>query len=319
MVGSTSLSAEQAEARGKFIGSSEVSCLFGVGRKSAFELWFEKTGRLQAEELDEEYIEAGIFLEKAIAKWAAHRNGWTVQKVRRHIAHKTVDGWGASLDYEIVGHEHGPAPLEVKNVAWFMATPGKGGAFNWLVDSEAMEAPPAVELQLQHQIGARGTTWGAIAANIGGNKLRCIARDRDATIQQQIADKIGWFWGLVKADTAPEPDLGRDLDTLRRLFPEASPGKVVDMTGDADVRQFVRDIKIGRQYATAGTDLAEAAMTALLWRIRDAEAVLLGDCFGDGKQWQVVAKTQKRKGYIVQDGFSRPVRIAEVKEEKEKK
>lgn len=294
----TSLSPEQAAARSRYVGGSEIASLFGCGYKTELELWLEKAGQLDPEPLTAEWIEAGTFMEPGIAAWVSHRTGYKLKKVTRYCTHPTVAGWGASLDYEIIDHPDGPGVAQIKRVNWFL------GKKAWGLEPGEEEAPPHIELQLQHEMGAIGYEWGLIGADIGGT-LRVIERPRDEGVQQAIADRVGAFWESIKAGTMPEPNPARDLATLKRLWPSAVVGKWAPFT--EDMAQMLHDLETGRAYARAGDTLAEAASTALLWRVRDAEGVQLPD----GRV--LTAKTTKRKGYVVQDTSFRQLSIAKAK------
>lgn len=303
----TSLSPEQEKERAVHIGGSEIACLFGCGYQTELELWLQKAEQLEKPELMGEHIEAGIFLEDGIARWAAYREGWKIRHVNRYIKHKTVAGWGSSLDYEIVGHPQGAAPLEIKNVNWF------AGQKLWRLTLEDMEAPPHIELQLQHQIGATGRAWGAIAANVGGS-LKTISREPNQRILDLMGEKIEKFWDSIQRGTPPEPNPDRDLETLLRLWPEAIVGKTVDLSQDPEFRTYVEALEQGKRWIKAGEAIVDAAKTSILWRIQDAEAALVGEM--DGKPMVLAAPTRTRKGYVVQDTSYREIRLKELKEEK---
>lgn len=294
----TSLSPEQAAARKRYVGGSEIASLFGCGYKTELELWLEKAGQLDPEPLTAEWIEGGTFMEPGIAAWVAHRTGYKLEKVTRHCAHPTVAGWGASLDYEIVGHADGPGVAQIKRVNWFL------GKKAWVLEPGEEEAPPHIELQLQHEMGAIDYDWGLIGADIGGT-LRVIERPRDPNVQLAIADRVGAFWDSIKAGTMPEPNPARDLATLKRLWPTATIGKWAPFTDD--LAQHLHDLETGRAYARAGETLAEAAATAILWRVRDAEGVQLPD----GNILSAVVT--KRKGYVVADTSYRQLKVAKPK------
>ena len=305
----TSLTAEQQKHRGKNVGGSEIGCLFGCGYKSELELWLEKAGEIPSEKLEGEHIERGIFMEEGIARWCAYRTGWTLRKVHRYITHKTARGWGASLDYEIVNHPDGAGVLQVKSVSFF------AGKRDWILETDAMEAPPHIELQLQHELGAVGRAWGAIGAEIGGS-LKIITRQPNQRIQELIGEKVEKFWDSIERGIPPEPNPERDLTTMYRLFPECVPGKIIDRGGNEDFMSYVHDLEQARAYMKAGEALEEAAKCAILWNIKDAELVELGII--DGVPMMMTAKSGMRKGYVVEDTMTRTIRVKEKKPDKPK-
>ena len=290
----TTLTPDQYAARQKVIGGSEVASLFGLGYKTKLELWLEKAGEIDPEGPSSEAIERGTFLEDGIARWAAHRTGYRLQKVLNHITHPTVSGWGANLDYMVVGDDRGEAPCEIKSVNYF------AGKRSWVLARGEEEAPPHIELQLHHQMGAMQAPWGMIAADVGGS-LQIIEREWDDHFQDRIAEEIDEFWESIRKGEPPEPSLENDLRTLKRLYPSHTPDKVVtlDELGD-DFRQHMHDLELGRHYAAAGDKLKEAAQTAIWWIIGDTELIDLGDWEGDGAHKVLSAQAAERKGYVVE-------------------
>lgn len=192
--------------------------------KTGYRLWQEKAGRLMPDSFAEsERIQAGIHLEPALAEWSKARWEWPLRKVRRYLAHDVVDGWGASLDYEIHGDGLSRIPVEFKNV--------DGGVFRrqWMLDGDEIVLPPLhYLLQVQHQIGAAGADHGWIVACVGGNKLHRGRIDRHLPTQEKIASAIAWFWETVKRGISP--DRVADGDTVARALAEGEAGKTADLT-----------------------------------------------------------------------------------------
>ncbi|MEH6474447.1 MAG: YqaJ viral recombinase family protein, partial [Sneathiella sp.] len=144
------------EERRKFVGASEVAALFGLHPQlTKFELWHIKKGNIPAPDLDgNDPVFWGTTLEPAIARGIAAKKKWHIRKVNRYSLNPNVPGMGASLDYEIVGHEHGPAPFEIKNVSSLVAR-------NWPED----QPPIHFDLQVQTQLACQPSRrWGAIGA-----------------------------------------------------------------------------------------------------------------------------------------------------------
>lgn len=304
----TSLTPEQHAARQKVIGGSEVATLFGLGYKTKLELWLEKAGEIEPEELSSEALERGVFMEPSIAAWAAHRTGYTLRKVSKHMVHPENSGWGGNLDYQVVDHPNGEAPCEIKSVNFFQ------GKRSWILNTDDMEAPPHIELQLHHQIGLTQANWGIIAADVGG-ELVIIERERSPHFLERIGEEIDEFWETIRKGEPPEPSLEKDLKTLQRLYPDHTPEKVAPL--DDDMRQYLHDLELGRQYKAAGEKLADAAKTGILWLAGDAELVDLGDWVGDGEERILSLATVHRKGFTVEPSSSRQVTIK--KKPKEKK
>lgn len=192
--------------------------------KTGYRLWQEKAGQLMPDSFDEnERIQAGIHLEPAMAEWSKQKWEWPLRKVHRYLVHDDVDGWGASLDYELHGDGLSRVPVEFKNVDFVFFRD------KWMVeDGEIVMPPMNYLLQVQHQIGAAGTDHGWIVACVGGNKLHRGRIDRHEASQQKIAEAIRCFWTAVRVGTSPSRVA--DMETVSKLLADGESGKLVDLT-----------------------------------------------------------------------------------------
>ena len=205
-----------------------VGCLSGF--KSGYRLWMEKAGRLPPDDLGEvERVRAGQFLEPAVAEWA--RNKWgdwggQIRKVRRYITHAQVEGWGASLDYEIVAP--GMPPVEIKTADEHYVRQA------WTVDGDEILMPPLpYVLQVQHQMGAVGAGYGWIVALVGGNRLMRGRIARHEPTQQRIADAIKALWRGVREGV--EPTWLAEYETVSKVHAFGDKGASADLTADPEM------------------------------------------------------------------------------------
>lgn len=163
---------------------------------NAYKLFLHKCGKIMPPDFNSERMQAGTYLEPAIAEWARAKFDMKLRKVRRYHLHPDVKGWGASVDYEV----HGPGmdPVEIKNVDSLIAKR------DWVIEGdEVISTPLHITLQLQHYIGARSAERGWIIANIGGNHLvRGEVKRHEPTIQR-LTEAIPAFWRAVAADQPP--------------------------------------------------------------------------------------------------------------------
>lgn len=205
-------------------GSVCLGCLNPF--KTGYRLWLEKSGRLMPEDLSSnDRVQAGVFLEPAIAEWASTKWEWKLRKVRRYLVHPSVTGWGASCDFE--SHEEGMPAVEIKNV--------DGAAFRekWSVEGEHIVMPPLTyALQLQHQIGAKGADHGWIVACVGGNQLFRGRINIHEKTQDRIRSAVTDFWKSIKANV--EPTWVADFDSVAKS--RLSPiDDALDLTDDAEL------------------------------------------------------------------------------------
>jgi putative phage-type endonuclease len=254
---------EQAwlDLRLKDITSTECSALFGCSPYATpYSLFHAKTGQLEADFELNDRIKWGNRLETAIAYGIAEDTGLRVEpfKIYARIPEMRM---GSSFDFKIIGlddsytgtdetyrdafRENGPGIMEVKNV--------DGLQFKraWIVDEHIMEAPPHIELQVQHQQETADMEWTLIAPLVGGNMPSPFLRQRDRAIGRAIIDKVGEFWHMVDTGKAPAPDFSADGDTIAQLLYQDN-GKTVDMGDNARLKELIAlHEAAGKEYKTA--------------------------------------------------------------------
>ena len=181
------------EARREGIGGSDASIIVGLNRwKSPFQLWLEKTGKAEPEDLsDNEYVYWGKVLEEAVANRFCELTGKKVQ--RRGLLQMDDHPYIlASVDRMVIGENAG---LECKTCNGFAAK-------EWEDD----EVPSAYYVQCQHYMMVTGCERWYIAVLIGGNRFvwKEIPRNDDE-IDLLLQAEID-FWHKVETGTMPEVD-----------------------------------------------------------------------------------------------------------------
>lgn len=263
-------------------GATVLDCLSPY--RTGYRLWQEKAGRLMPDSLDEvERIQAGLFMEPAIAAWANNRwPDFNLRKVRRYITHETVEGWGVSLDYE--AHGPGMPPVELKNVDGLVFRDQWGGR------DDDLTPPLHINLQLQSQIGAKGSALGWFVASVGGNRLMRCRVERHEPTQVRIADAITAFWRSVRAGVSP--DWLCDFETVRKLHAEGRevnpPAglEISDQGFAAEAEEFLA----AQQQFRAAEDRLDQAKAAVALRLGEATRA-----YGAGYRvtWPVVKREAK--------------------------
>lgn len=248
--------AEWLSIRDAFVGGSEVAALFyrwrlpdgtesfhhlyetppvdgvPVGSASPYKtpmrLWAEKSTLLIPEDISGERIMAGRHLESAMADWAREKWSWGIRKVRRYLTHDGVDGWGASLDYEVREKGKSGSPVEFKNVDKPIFD------MEWSANKDEILAPPLhIILQVQAQIGVVGPKCegGYIVACVGGNRLLRGFIPRHDAVQARIAEAVLAFWRGVYA--GEKPGAVADYATVADCYAYApQSAEPVDLTAD---------------------------------------------------------------------------------------
>ena len=166
---------------------------------------------------DNERMAWGRRLEDSIAQGCAESQGWDVEPFDVYLSNSNTR-MGSSFDYKIVG-EGSLGIMEVKNVDSMVYRT------KWVDDGNGhIEAPPHIEMQLQHQLHVADISWGCIVALVGGNTQKIIIRDRNKKMGEILETKVKEFWERVKSGTAPDIDYLRDSEyMICLLYTSPSP------------------------------------------------------------------------------------------------
>lgn len=252
--------AEWLAERDKDLTSTEAAALFGCSPYSTeFELYHRKAGQLANDFKDNDRTRWGRRLENAIAEGVAEDLGLIVEpfKVYMRIPELRM---GSSFDFKVIGlredwdgsdetyrdlfRKYGPGIMEVKNV--------DGLAFRrgWIAGEE-IEAPPHIELQVQHQLEVADMPWAIVAPLIGGNTPQPFYRMRDHEIGAAIRTKVAELWSRIAANNPPAPNFYEDAEAISRIYVNSNDNSV-DMTDNDHLAALCAE------YKAAGNDEKEA-------------------------------------------------------------
>lgn len=259
---------EWLRARVEDVTSTESPALFGISPyQTKFELWHRKKSKMVVDsELTSERVKWGTRLQDSIAKGIAEDMGWQIRRMDEYIREPDFK-MGASFDYAIEDDKE-PGILEIKNVDSLMFRE------NWIIESENIEAPPHIELQLQHQLAVSKRYVGYIGALIGGNKVILIRRNADDKIILNLKIKIAEFWKSIETNHAPEPDFSRDSEFIRELYSNASSGKVLDLSSDETISALAKAYAILLEEEKQVENRKNAIKAKLLMASGDAEKII---------------------------------------------
>lgn len=269
--------AEWLALREQDITSTESPALFDISPyETRYALWQRKRGAITKEFPDTERMKWGRRLEASIAAGVAEDLGLTIAPMKHYARHARILRMGASFDYSIEGGANidpaaGKGVLEIKNVD------ARIGHQQWEVEGDEIgEAPPHIELQLQHQLEVMDRDYGYICALFGGNRLVTIYRERDRVIGAEICRRVAAFWESIATNTAPSPDFARDAGTIARLNNVAEVGKMLDWRIEAPESA----LDLLAEYQALGKQITEtetkrdAIKARLLMLVGDAEKVI---------------------------------------------
>lgn len=250
------------------LNSTDISALFGCSPYlTAFELWHRKAGNLTADFQDNERMAWGRRLEAVVAQGIGEDNGWNVEPFKDYICmpqHRI----GSSFDFVIIGES--AALLEIKCVDYFAYKDG------WLIDGDDIEAPPHIELQVQHQMLVAGISRAKIGVLVGGNRVVVLERQADPQIHRLIIAKAAAFWKSIEDNEPPPPDYSADASTIITLNSSVREGAFIDATDDAEIAQAIADYQHVAAEYSALEKLKDEKKARLLEVIGDAEKVVAG-------------------------------------------
>lgn len=250
------------------ITSTEIAALFGINPyMTKFELWHRKKNQTIVQIEQNERMKWGTRLEDAIARGIGEDQGWKVRRVNRYMRIPELR-IGSSFDFEVSGQD---ALLEIKNVDGLAFRDG------WIVDGSDIEAPPHIELQVQHQLAVSQKSSSNIGALVGGNTIHLLARKANVDAIAAIHRESKLFWDSIDANMAPEPNFVQDAEFIASLY-TATKGKVYDAMEDSQLKSWAASYtEIGK--SIKNLDEQRSAMKAqIIFKIGDAERVI-GDGF----------------------------------------
>lgn len=208
------------------IGASDVAAIVGLSKwGSPWSVWADKTG-LAPDQEDNDYLEYGRRAEPMIAGYFNDRTGLYLTHPQYLAVHPTHEHHRATLDglasesptLEDVSLSLGP--IESKTADW----------------KEWDEIPDGYQCQGLWQLHCTGLDhlWFAVMHN---RKFRLYEMDRDDKAIALLVETVDEFWERYVLGDTPPPTDGHEATTkaLASAFPEAEPGKVVDLTDLADL------------------------------------------------------------------------------------
>lgn len=250
--------------RSKHITASDAAAALGLSPyRTAFEVWAEKTGRLDPESVDTEATRWGSRLEPIVLAEAADRLGC---KITGTQVWRTLGNIGATLDAET----DQPSIIEAKTAGIV----GRSDRDDW-GEEGTDQIPPHYVVQAQTQLLVTGLDIAWVPVLIGARGFRVYRVERDAEACELLREQLESFWcGNVLADVPPA--IGPDLvptAILRRL--RRVPGSVVDIDSD-----IAKAWQVARGWRLDAEKAEELAASRLALSLGDAEAARFTDSEG---------------------------------------
>lgn len=292
------------EMRKSGIGGSEAAAIVGLNPwKSAFQLWMEKTGQVEPEDLsDNEYVYWGNVLEQAVADRFCELTGKKVQR-RGMLQDEEYPYMLASVDRMIVGENAG---LECKTT----------NAFNnkaWVDD----ELPDSYYIQCQWYMMVTGCKKWYIAVLIGGNKFVWKEVPRNEADIEALRKAAVDFWAMVTTNTMPPVDGSSDCSSALAEKFKGQKGLEIELPVAAkDCIERLRELKETIVQLEDQKKLSENELKAMLG---DAEVGVIGE---DKVSWKTQAgrvtvdskrlKAEQPAIYAAYSKVGNPIRVFKI-------
>lgn len=258
--------------------STDIPALFGLSPyKTPFELWHEKRAGERIQFAENDRMKWGKRLEATVARGIAEDMDWAVRPMKEYVRLPELR-LGSSFDFRILrdgsgvpGNETnwpGDEILEIKTVDFLQFRDG------WIIESDFIEAPAHIEIQVQHQMLVSGLQRAYIGVMVGGNRIEVLEREADDAVHAGILARAAQFWQSIDENRAPDPVMPDDADAVIRLNQFAEPGKLFDARGDADIASLLREYhRLGNEAKKAEED-RKVIKADILQKIGEAEKVL---------------------------------------------
>lgn len=204
------------ESRKKGVGGSDVSTIMGLNKyKTAYQLWMEKTGRMQPEDISDKWaIVKGNALENELRKRfrSNHPEMLVTDGTDKQFILNGKPYMRASLD-GIIQTPEGFGVLEIKT-----ANHRRSGDWH---DSDGNLQPPIYYLtQVMFYLLVTGWKFAVFYADLDEGEPVEIRVERDEDDIQAIQQSVDGFWKHVTDDTEPELT-GVDVDLAQSdIMPE---------------------------------------------------------------------------------------------------
>lgn len=201
---------EQRQARKNHLGSSDIPAIMGFSRfANAYDIWLEKTDRVDPSKTTKDYQKAGTMFEEAVLKWWQEES--QVGELLTNVELRVLD-----INAPIIVHpdailaEDG-SPVEVKTEGLY------GPIILPWGDEGTDEVPEYTLIQAHCHMMATQKDLCHIPTFLGGRGYGYFFARRDPDIVKLITEQAVRFWHEhVLADKAP-PECVPSLATINRI------------------------------------------------------------------------------------------------------
>ncbi|GIV51922.1 MAG: hypothetical protein KatS3mg038_2443 [Candidatus Kapaibacterium sp.] len=280
--------------RRSFLGASDAPAILGLSPwRTAYEVWAEKTGRIDSWS-GNAATSAGQLLEPAVLAWAS-------EELRRRHDLVVEPGRPAPIEgTPILTHPDalalpGDLPVEAKTTGIVGPVSGEWG------EDGTDEVPDYYLVQLAVQAAALRADRGFVSALIGGSGFRLYEVAIPSSVRDTLVERLCGWWQYHVIGDRPPADEPPPLDVVSRL--RRTPGLIVPVS-----QQLIDEYESAKAALAEAQERADRAKAALLAALGDAEeGVAEGGI-------RVTYYSQTRKEYVVPASSYRVLRIKKPKE-----
>jgi hypothetical protein len=293
--------------RKKDITASVVSVLFGASEyQTPLGLYHIKNGDVE-EENDEPLISddeislspmgRGLLMEDPAEKMLRLlKPDWEVEKNKFYYRDPELRV-GATPDLIVRDPKRGLGVVQVKN-------PEASIYRTWVQEDGSIEPPVDYAIQNILEAYLTGAEWAAVGAFVVSHRttFKLIPVDIHPGILARIRYEVADFWKRIEEHRPYPADYAKDGALIAQLYPKDN-GIEIDLSADNELPGYVEMLEQGREKEKFGAADAKIAKTAIAAKMGEASFARLAD----GRR--ISFKTQRRAGYVVEDGTTRPIRI----------
>lgn len=281
------------EERKNSIGASQVADILGLGYTTPLQLYLCFKGELDWPD-EQERMTISREMEPVIASLWSKKSGRTIDPERNWpytiYRHEQYPYLHSTPDCFVLASETRPKAVgELKNWSEFQRSA-----------IEAEGPTHGHQLQNHTQMITTGYEAGVIAYLIGNQAIVGFDLESNEHIHHDITETAHRFWDRLEQNDPP-PAQADDLGTIKRLWPEHAPNKIVtlDEAADTTVDRWMQAKEAIKDHESSKNKL-EATIRQLMG---DAEAAQLPS----GRL--LTARKQTTKGHWRSESSSRPLRL----------
>lgn len=249
---------KQRLERVKHLGSSDVAAVLGLSPwMTPYDLWLEKTGKVDLSDDTKVWMEEGNRLEDVVIDYAAGRLG----KLTKRGTERRAKGLPVMVHIDAI-RMNPREPVEAKTSGILGPVIGEWG------DDGTDHVPPYYYAQcMAHLLTMPEADCCHLAALLGGIGYRLYRVDRIPWEIEELAERLDHFWTKhVKADVPP-PDSLPTLDFVRHRHRDEQ--KVVNVSPSLiqrwrDAKDIEKNIKKQATAASEQRKLIEAELFAVM-------------------------------------------------------